>query len=100
MGLLAPLARWRARRVWLRDPARALALLNGDPDSLDAESASIRAWLLLTYRRDPAGAEAAARAALPKPGDTRFAPAPLAEGHTRRRGAGPAVARLPAARAQ
>src|SRR5437763_4430070 len=100
MGLLRPLARWRARRVWLRDPARALALLNGDPDSLDAESASIRAWLLLTYRRDAAGAEAAARAALAKPGDTRFASATLAEVHMRRGEADQAIAELQAARAK
>jgi len=57
--------------VWLRDPARALRLFDGAPDRLDAESASIRAWLLLTYAREPARAEAAARAALAKNGDTQ-----------------------------
>jgi tetratricopeptide (TPR) repeat protein len=86
--------------VWLRDPARALTLFDGDPGRLDAESASIRAWLLLTYAREPARAEEAARAALAKDGDTRFASATLAEIHMRRGEADAAIAVLEAARAK
>jgi tetratricopeptide (TPR) repeat protein len=100
MGPLRRIRRWRGRRVWLRDPARALALFDGDPDRLDAESASIRAWLLLTYAREPARAEEAARAALAKNGDTRFASATLAEIHMRRAEADEAIAVLEAARAK
>ncbi|HVE68445.1 MAG TPA: hypothetical protein VNB64_07685 [Solirubrobacteraceae bacterium] len=72
-----PYARWRAKRVWLRDPARALRLL-GDGGG-DAEALSVRAWLALTFERDEAGAERAARAALAAGGDTRLASAALAE---------------------
>lgn len=73
-----PYARWRARRVWLRDPARALRLL-GDGGG-DARVLSVRAWLALTFERDEAGAERAARAALRAGGaDTRLASAALAE---------------------
>jgi tetratricopeptide (TPR) repeat protein len=86
--------------VWLRDPARALRLLGDDPEGLDGESASIRAWLLLTYTRDPDRAETAARAALARGGDTRFASATLAEVHMRRGEAGEAIAVLEAARAR
>ena len=86
--------------MWLRDPARALALFDGDPDALDAESASIRAWLLLTYAGEPARAETAARAAVAKNGDTRFASATLAEVHMRRGEADEAIAVLQAARAK
>jgi tetratricopeptide (TPR) repeat protein len=100
MGPLRRIGRWRGRRVWLRDPARALRLFDGDPDRLDAESASIRAWLLLTYAREPAGAETAARAAVAKNGDTRFASATLAEIHMRRGEADEAIAVLEAARAK
>jgi tetratricopeptide (TPR) repeat protein len=100
MGPLRRIRRWRGRRVWLRDPARALALFDGDPDALDAESASIRAWLLLTYAREPARAETAARAAVAKNGDTRFASATLAEVHMRRGEADEAIAVLQAARAK
>ena len=100
MGSLRRIAHWRGRRVWLRDPARALRLLGDDPGRLDAESASIRAWLLLTYARDPERAEAAARAALAQDGDTRFASATLAEVHMRRGEADAAIAVLRAARAK
>jgi tetratricopeptide (TPR) repeat protein len=100
MGPLRRIRCWRGRRVWLRDPARALRLLDGDPAVLDAESASIRAWLILTYERDPAAAEAAARAALGKRGDTRFAAATLAEVHMRRGEADAAIAVLEAAQAR
>ena len=72
--------RWRARRVWLRDPARALKLLapdiragaDGDPEAL-----SLASWLLLTFSRDEPGAEQAARTALRGAGDGRFASAAL-----------------------
>lgn len=100
MGPLRRIAHWRGRRVWLRDPARALRLLGDDPGRLDAESASIRAWLLLTYARDPERAEEAARAALARNGDTRFASATLAEVHMRRGEADAAIAVLQAARSK
>jgi len=73
-----PLARWRAKRVWLRDPARAVALL-GDAPGGDGEALGVRAWLALTFERDEAGAERAARAALTTGGDTRMASGALAE---------------------
>ncbi|HEV7461585.1 MAG TPA: hypothetical protein VGN78_13695 [Solirubrobacteraceae bacterium] len=94
------IAHWRGRRVWLRDPARALRLFGDHPERLDAESASIRAWLLLTYTRDLELAEAAARAALARDGDTRFASATLAEVQMRRGEADEAIAVLEAARAR
>ena len=100
MGPLRLIGHWRGRRVWLRDPGRALRLLDDDPERLDAESASIRAWLLLTYARDAARAEQAARAALQKRGDTRFASATLVEVHMRRGEADAAIAVLKAARAK
>ena len=59
--------RWRASRVWLRDPARALKLLQPDIDAGDRgdpESLSLASWLLLTYARDEEGAERAARQSL------------------------------------
>lgn len=73
--------RWRAQRVWLRAPARALALLapdagageDGDPDAL-----SLYAWLALTFQREEAEAERAARLALRGGGPVRFASAALA----------------------
>jgi tetratricopeptide (TPR) repeat protein len=75
-----PYARWRAKRVWLRDPARALRLLDGVPArTLDGESLAVRAWLALTFERDTARAERAARAALERGGDTRLASAALTE---------------------
>jgi tetratricopeptide (TPR) repeat protein len=100
MTPLPALARWRGRRLWLRDPARALELLDGDPRRLGAEAASIRAWLLLTYARDLAAAEAAARAALAQSGDTRFASATLAEVAMRRGDVDEALAVLEAAQAR
>ncbi|HEV7363244.1 MAG TPA: tetratricopeptide repeat protein [Solirubrobacteraceae bacterium] len=100
MGPLRRFRHWRGRRVWLRDPARALRLLGDDRNRLDAASASIRAWLLLTYARDPERAEEAARAALAQDGDTRFASATLAEVHMRRGEADAAIALLRAARAK
>src|SRR3989442_367027 len=48
---------WRGRRTWLRDPERALKLLEHDPGRLDAESQSILSWLYLTYARDADRAE-------------------------------------------
>jgi tetratricopeptide (TPR) repeat protein len=69
---------WRAQRVWLRDPARALRLLRGR-HGLGGEPLALLAWLELTYERDEEGAERAARAALEQLGDTRFASAALAE---------------------
>ncbi len=100
MGPLRRIGHWRGRRVWLRDPARALRLFGGDLGRLDAESASTRAWLLLTYAREPARAEEAARVALTQNGDTRFASATLAEVHMRRGEADEAIAVLEAARAK
>jgi tetratricopeptide (TPR) repeat protein len=66
--------------VWLRDPARALKLLQPDIDGGergDPESLSLAAWLLLTYARDEEGAERAARQALATAADGRFASAAL-----------------------
>ena len=64
--------------MWLRDPARAVALL-GDGTSGDAAALGVRAWLALTYEGDEAGAERFARASLSAAGDTRLASAALAE---------------------
>ena len=67
-------ARWRAKRIWLRDPARAVALLDGGGGSVgDGEALAVRAWLALTYERDEALAERKARASLAAGGDTRLA---------------------------
>lgn len=77
----ATFRRWRAQRVWLRDPARALRLLGPDAaadDAGDPEALSLYAWLALTYRRDEAEAERAARLALRSARDGRFASAALA----------------------
>ncbi|MDX6671815.1 MAG: hypothetical protein QOI91_2178 [Solirubrobacteraceae bacterium] len=81
-----PYARWRAKRVWLRDPARVVALLDrGDAQGgtggprTDGEALGVRAWLALTFERDEAAAERLARAALKAGGDTRFASSALAE---------------------
>jgi tetratricopeptide (TPR) repeat protein len=71
--------RWRAQRLWLRDPGRALALMGTDPEVLDGEDAALLAWLALTHMRDLDLAERAARAALREEGDTRYASATLAE---------------------
>ena len=100
MGPLRPIRLWRGRRTWLRDPERALKLLEHDPGRLDAESQSILSWLYLTYARDAERAGRAARAALGKEGDTRFASAALAEVHMRRGESDAAVAVLEAARAR
>jgi tetratricopeptide (TPR) repeat protein len=73
--------RWRARRVWLRDPQRALVLLREDArggEQGDPEALSLLAWLHLTYQRDEAQAERAARLALRGGGEGRFAAAALA----------------------
>ena len=72
------LVRWRASRIWLRDPRRAVSRLAHGAD-LDGSELSLRAWLALTYERDPVTAERLARAALERGGDTRFAAATLAE---------------------
>lgn len=97
---MARIRRWRGRRTWLRDPAGALARLEGDAETLDVGSLSLRAWLQLTFRRDEARAERDARAALARPGDTRFASATLAELHLRRGEHDEAIAVLEAARAR
>lgn len=70
---------WRGRRVWHRDPERALRLLGAAERSLDGDGLGIIAWLELRERRDPARAESHARMALTRGGDTRFASATLAE---------------------
>ena len=72
--------RWAAD-IWLRHPDRALRLLESElaQDYLEAASLSLLAWLRLTEERDEPGAERAARAALERPGDTRFATAALVE---------------------
>jgi len=73
--------RWRARRVWLRSPARALRLLAGDVaagERGEPESLSLYSWLALTIERDEAQAERTARLALRTAGDGRFASAALA----------------------
>jgi tetratricopeptide (TPR) repeat protein len=95
-------ARWRAKRIWLRDPARAVALLDGGGGSIgDATALSVRAWLALTYERDEAGAERFARRALDTGGgDTRLASAALAEVLLRRGENDEALAVLEAARAE
>jgi tetratricopeptide (TPR) repeat protein len=78
--------RWRAGRIWLRDPRRALARL-GPPSQdrgLDAAALGLRAWLALTHERDAPTAERLARSALQRRGDTRFATAALADALMRR----------------
>jgi tetratricopeptide (TPR) repeat protein len=94
-------ARWRAKRIWLRDPARAVALLDGGGGSIgDGVALSVRAWLALTYERDEAGAERFARAALAAGGDTRMASGALAEVLQRRGDFEAALEVLEAARAK
>jgi tetratricopeptide (TPR) repeat protein len=92
--------RWRATRIWLRDPRRALARLAGPSEELDGPQLALRAWLALTHERNPAWAEELARAALARPGDTRFAAAALAEALMRRGARDEAVEVLAAARAR
>ena len=68
-GPLTRLARWRASRIWLRSPGRALARLGAADDAarLNATDLGLRAWLALTHERDaelrrapgPSGAAAA-----------------------------------------
>lgn len=96
------LAHWRASRIWLRRPHRALALL-GPPAAhagLDCDRLGLRAWLTLTCERDAAEAERLAREALRRPGDLRFATASLAEALLRERRHGEAIEALRAARAR
>ncbi len=74
--------RWRAGRVWLRDPERALSLLRPsvDGERANPKAASLAAWLTLTSERDVEAAERYARAALADAtADTRFASAALSE---------------------
>ncbi len=81
MTAAATYRRWRARRVWLRAPARARGWLarevsageRGDPESL-----SLYSWLALTFDRDEPEAERTARLALRGASDGRFASAALA----------------------
>ncbi|HEY8866319.1 MAG TPA: tetratricopeptide repeat protein [Solirubrobacteraceae bacterium] len=81
---IAAFRAWRGRRVWHRDPDRALDLLTAAQRSLDGDGLGILAWLALRERRDPARAEQLARDALARGGDTRFASAALAEVLARR----------------
>ncbi len=85
-GLYTRFVRWRATRIWLRHPRRAVALLGpaSQAGDLDGPQLALRAWLALTYERDAATAERLARAALERPGATRFASAALAESLIRR----------------
>lgn len=93
--------RWRASRIWLRDPRRALARLDrAGPGRLDGSRLALRAWLALTYERDPSAAEQLARAALQRPGDTRFAAAALSEALMRRGAHDEAVEVVRAARSR
>ena len=101
MRIAGPLSRyklWRAQRVWLRDPARALRLLRGEERKLDGDALALLAWLELTYKRDETRAAAAARAALARGGDTRFASAAFAEVLMRRGESDDAIEVLQAAR--
>ena len=99
MAVFPAYACWRAKRVWLRDPARAIALLDGmGHGELDGEALGVRAWLALTVERDETGAELAARVALQRGGDTRLASATLAEVLLRRRDCDEALDVLRAAR--
>ena len=78
----APLLRHRwAAQVWLRRPDRARSLLSGDGYAarLDGPSLALLSWLVLAEEGDEKEAETTARAALERPGDTRFASAVLAE---------------------
>jgi tetratricopeptide (TPR) repeat protein len=86
--------------VWLRDPARAVVLLDGAGRGRDGEARAVRAWLALTYERDEAGAERVARQALAAGGDTRLASAALAEVLLRRGEGDQAVRVLEAAAAR
>jgi tetratricopeptide (TPR) repeat protein len=96
-----PYARWRAKRVWLRDPARAVALLDrGGGAERDGAALGVRAWLALTFDRDDARAETAARAALAAGGDTRLASGTLAEVLLRRGDHDEALAVLEAERSR
>jgi tetratricopeptide (TPR) repeat protein len=94
MSLLRRYRLWRARRVWLRDPARALELLGDGEASMDGESLALLAWLELTCRRDEADAARLAALALARGGDTRLASAALAEVLMRRGEADAAIATL------
>lgn len=76
---LAKLRHWRAGRVWLRNPRRAIGLLDAGPGAPRGEALGLRAWLALIEERDDAGAERRARDALAQRADSRFAPAALAE---------------------
>jgi tetratricopeptide (TPR) repeat protein len=100
LGPRARFARWRATRIWLRDPRRALARLAGPAEGLDGPHLALRAWLALTHERDAAKAEELARAALSRRGDTRFAAAALAEALMRRGAHEEAVEVIAAARAR
>lgn len=95
-------ARWRASRIWLRDPQGALARLGppGQDRGLDAGQLGLRAWLALTHERDPAAAERLARAALQRRGDTRFATAALTDALMRRGAHDEALEVLRSARAR
>lgn len=100
MPLLRRYRLWRARRVWLRDPARALKLLDDDEASLDGESLALVAWLALRYQGNVVRAERVARLALAHGGDTRLASDALAEVLMRRGESDAAIATLRAAHEQ
>jgi tetratricopeptide (TPR) repeat protein len=94
--------RYRARRVWFRDPDRALGVLKSAPDDpgADPDSLALAAWLALVAEREPDGAERLARAALERGGEVRFASAALAEVLLRRSEHDEAIAVLRAAMAR
>jgi len=74
----------RAPSVAARPGAGAEVCSKAPPTGSTPSPRRSEPGLLLTYARDPARAEQAARAALAKDGDTRFASAALAEIHMRR----------------
>jgi tetratricopeptide (TPR) repeat protein len=101
-GPLTRLARWRAGRIWLRSPGRALARLGPATDGggLNATDLGLRAWLALTHERDAEAAERLARTALQRRGDTRFAAAALSEALSRAGAHDEAIEVLRSARAR
>jgi len=98
MPLLRSYRLWRARRVWLRDPARALRLLDDDEAAMDGQSLALVAWLALRFQGNEKRAERVARLALARGGDTRLASEVLAEVLMRRGESDAAIAALRAGR--
>jgi len=93
-------SRWRARRTWLRTPARARERLERAraAGSLGGDDLGLLAWLELTLEGDEDSAERDARAALAQAGEARFAAAALAEALQRRGDADGAVEAIRSAR--